>query len=53
MQYSLLLNNEEPKDGDISKEDMASFQAAFDAYAKSLETAGVLVSADILSLIHI
>jgi hypothetical protein len=48
MRYSLLLNNEEPAEGQISEEDLATFQAAFDLYAKSLDEAGVLVSADIL-----
>jgi len=48
MQYSLLLNNREPSEGEITEEEMAPFRAAFDAYAKSLDEAGVLVSADIL-----
>lgn len=48
MRYSLLLNNVEAGDAGISEEEMAPFRAAFDAYAKSLDEAGVLVSADIL-----
>ena len=48
MQYSLLLHSPEATDVDISEEDMAPFKAAFDAYAKSLDESGVLVSADIL-----
>lgn len=48
MRYSLLLNNAEPAEGQVSKADIAAFQLAFDKYAKALETAGVLVSADIL-----
>lgn len=48
MQYSLLLISEEAGDAGVSEEDMAPFTAAFDAYAKSLDDAGVLVSADIL-----
>ena len=48
MQYSLLLHSPEATDADISEEDMAPFKAAFDAYAKSLDESGVLVSADIL-----
>lgn len=48
MRYSLLLNNEEPAEGQISEEDLTTFRAAFDLYAKSLDAAGVLVSADIL-----
>lgn len=48
MRYSLLLNNREPAPGDVSEEDMASFKSAFDAYAKSLDAAGVLRAAEIL-----
>jgi len=48
MRYSLLLNNAEPEEGQISGEDLATFRTAFDVYAKSLDAAGVLVSADIL-----
>jgi hypothetical protein len=31
MQYSLLLNNREPSEGEITEEEMAPFRAAFDA----------------------
>jgi hypothetical protein len=48
MQYSLLLLAPEPAEGEISADVMAEFQAAFGAYATSMEQAGVLVSADIL-----
>ncbi|RJT97460.1 YciI family protein [Arthrobacter frigidicola] len=48
MRYSLLLNNPEPADVGITEEDMAPFREAFDAYAKSLDAAGVLVAAEIL-----
>ena len=48
MRYSLLLHNPEPKAGVVSDEDMASFQEAFGAYARSLDSAGVLRVADIL-----
>ena len=48
MQYSLLLHAEEATDVDIPAGVMSQFQAAFDAYGKSLDAAGVLVSADIL-----
>jgi len=48
MQYSLLLLAEEATDVDIPAEVMSEFQAAFDVYGKSLDAAGVLVSADIL-----
>jgi hypothetical protein len=48
MRYSLLLHNADPGDAGVTEEDMEPFRAAFDAYAKSLDAAGVLVSADIL-----
>jgi hypothetical protein len=48
MQYSLLLHAPEPTADEVSEEDMAPFLVAFDLYAKSLDDAGVLVSADIL-----
>jgi hypothetical protein len=48
MRYALLLNNPEPTDVEITEEDMEPARAAFDAYAKSLEEAGVLLSVDIL-----
>jgi hypothetical protein len=48
MRYSLLLHNVEPADGEIPPEAIASFQAAYTKYAKSLADAGVLVSADVL-----
>ena len=48
MQYSLLLHSTEPTEAEVSEGDMAPFKVAFDLYAKSLDEAGVLVSADIL-----
>lgn len=48
MRYALLLNNPEPTDVGISDEDMEPARAAFDAYAKALDAAGVLVNVDIL-----
>jgi hypothetical protein len=48
MQYSLLLHATEPTETEVSEEDMAPFKVAFDLYAKSLDEAGVLVSADVL-----
>ena len=48
MRYSLLLHNPEAQDAGVTEEDMAPFRVAFDNYAKSLEAAGVLISADIL-----
>jgi hypothetical protein len=49
MRYALLLNHPEPAPGDIPEDVLRSFQAAFDAYAKSLDAAGVLRAAEILS----
>lgn len=48
MRYSLLLNYSEAGGADLSESDMAEWMSAFDAYAKSLQAAGVLVSADVL-----
>ncbi|MET4782635.1 YciI family protein [Glaciihabitans sp. UYNi722] len=48
MQYSLLLISAEATEAGVTEEDLAPFRAAFDLYAKSLDAAGVLVSADIL-----
>ena len=48
MQYSLLVISQEAGDAQVSAEDMERGRAAFDAYGKSLDAAGVLVSADIL-----
>jgi hypothetical protein len=48
MRYSLLVLSEEATEATIGEEAMAWGRAAFDAYAKSLDAAGVLISADIL-----
>lgn len=48
MRYALLLHNEELEPADIPQAELESFQAAFNAYAKSLDAAGVLVAAEIL-----
>jgi len=48
MQYSLLVISQESGDAGITEEDMEWGLAAFDAYGKALDAAGVLVSADIL-----
>lgn len=48
MRYTLLLNNPEAADAEVTEEEMAPFRAAFDRYAKDLDAAGVLISADIL-----
>lgn len=53
MRYSLLVLNQEPGDAQLSEEDLAWGRAAFDAYAKSLDAAGVLVSADILQQVAV
>lgn len=49
MRYALLLNNREPAPGEIPEEEIASVQAAFGAYARDLDAAGVLLAADILA----
>ncbi|SEN99996.1 YciI family protein [Cryobacterium luteum] len=48
MQYSLLVMSQEAGDAEVSDEAMGWGRAAFDAWAMSLDAAGVLVSADIL-----
>lgn len=48
MRYALLLNNQEADEAGVTEEAMAPFRIAFDEYAKDLEAAGVLASADIL-----
>lgn len=49
MRYALLLNNEEPADGEIPAEAIAAMQEAFGAYGRALEAAGVLVAAEVLA----
>jgi hypothetical protein len=49
MHYALLLNHHEPAPGDIPEQDWAAAEAAFDAYAKSLDATRVLVAAEILA----
>ncbi|MFI0791622.1 YciI family protein [Micromonospora rubida] len=48
MRYCLLLHNLEPTAGEIPEETIAAAQQAFQAYARDLEVAGVLRSADVL-----
>jgi hypothetical protein len=48
MRYSLLLNYAEPAEGQLSEETIAAGQAAFGAYGRALESAGVLVAAEVL-----
>jgi hypothetical protein len=47
MRYALLLQYPEMKD-EISQEDLAAGMRAFDEYAKALDAAGVLQSAEVL-----
>ena len=48
MRYSLLMHYPEMTEADLGEDVMAEGKAAFDAYAKSLDAAGVLVSAEVL-----
>lgn len=48
MRYSLLLNYSEAEGAALPEEAMAEGRAAFDAYAKALDAAGVLLGADVL-----
>jgi hypothetical protein len=48
MQYALFMIYPEAADAGVSDDDMKPAMAAFDAYAKALDEAGVLVSADVL-----
>jgi hypothetical protein len=48
MQYSLLVISQEAQDAHVDEETLEWGRAAFDAYAKSLDAAGVLLTADIL-----
>ncbi len=48
MRYALLLHYREPGEGELSQEVIAEAQQAFGAYARALEQAGVLLSADVL-----
>jgi hypothetical protein len=48
MRFALLLHAPEAADAAISDDDMAPFIIAFDQYGRSLDQAGVLVSADVL-----
>ena len=48
MQYSLFVISQEAGDAEVDEEAMEWGRKAFDAYAKSLDAAGVLVSADML-----
>jgi hypothetical protein len=48
MRYALLMHHREPAAGELDQAVIAEAQRAFDTYAKALEQAGVLVSADVL-----
>jgi hypothetical protein len=48
MRYSLLLSHPEPAPGDVPEETIDQFKQAFGDYARALESAGVLRSADVL-----
>lgn len=48
MRYALLMHYAEPADGEISEESIREAQAAFAAYGRALQEAGVLLSADVL-----
>jgi hypothetical protein len=48
MRYALLMHYREPGEGEISEEAIAEAKQAFDAYGRALESAGVLLSADVL-----
>jgi hypothetical protein len=48
MRYTLLLHYPEMTAADLGDEALAEGMAAFDAYAKALDGAGVLVSAEVL-----
>ena len=48
MRHVLLMHYAEPADGQISEAAIAEAREAFGAYGRALETAGVLLSADVL-----
>src|SRR6185312_13230767 len=48
MRYALLMHYREPGEGEIDQEAIAQAQEAFGAYGRALESAGVLLSADVL-----
>jgi hypothetical protein len=49
MRYTLLLHYPEMTAEDLGEEALAEGMAAFDSYAKALEDAGVLISAEVLA----
>lgn len=49
MRYALLLNSAEPEPGEIPDDAIAAMQEAFGTYGRALESAGVLVAAEVLA----
>lgn len=52
MRYALLLHSGEPGEGEIDQEVITAMQEAFGAYGRALESAGVLVAAEVLQHQH-
>ncbi len=48
MRYSLVLNSREPEPGEIDPDELATMQEAYRAYGQALESAGVIVAAEVL-----
>jgi hypothetical protein len=48
MRYALLMHYREPGEGEISEQALAEAREAFGAYGRALESAGVLLYADVL-----
>jgi hypothetical protein len=48
MRYALLMHYQEPGEEEISEAAIAEAKEAFEAYGRALESAGVLLSADVL-----
>lgn len=48
MRYSLVLSSREPGEGEIDPETISAMQEAFGAYGRALESAGVLIAAEVL-----
>lgn len=48
MRYALLVHYQEMTEAELGKEALAEGIAAFDAYAKSLDDSGMLISAEML-----
>ncbi|WP_226346956.1 YciI family protein [Agilicoccus flavus] len=49
MRFALLLHSDEPSEGEISPDLIQEMQEAFGAYGRALESAGVLVAAEVLA----